>query len=419
VTDMTISPANWVASVFIAAASVYQFFSGQPVLNGLHPPDQAGTIPNSELPSDLSELTGAFTGLRPFGFTQVSVQVNTAPAAAAFYNGLPGGVAPSAAVEIDLVHPCDGAPTITNAIAAPGTTFNVATLMPPATTVAAGSSLTVSGQGFPPGQTSQLEVDWSDTCSGTLFQSELQWGLASAPGMPPLAANLNDVVVPNSGPEQVTTYATPANQSLEPGTWYAFRVRDFDCEGDVASQWSSWRYLQTQVSDQIELVFSYENRQLATVDLPLAGDFAVTVTIPADVPPSDTPYTLSAMSGSVQLAQAQVTVLAPGAKPPPILQLYTEATGAPAQGLVTLYSPSTVTLHGENFLAGPVALWLDSTGGTGGGGGTNLGAATASATGSFTVTVPWPAPPYGFHKILAVQAALQADVTVWETGVVQ
>ncbi|SOD72530.1 hypothetical protein SAMN05892883_1922 [Jatrophihabitans sp. GAS493] len=419
VTDMSVSAENWAAATVVAGLGIAAFFTGQPLSNLLHPPDQLGTFPAEQLSPDLVSLADAFTALPPWGFTEISLRVNPTPPAAAFFGAPPVALGSSAAVEIDLTHPCDGPPTITNASAIAGKSFSVATLTPSATNVSAGAQICVSGRGFPAGQATKLQVVWSDTCSGTLVESELQWGLAAAPptptspGMAPFPTNLADVIVaPTSGPEGHNAYATPPDQPLTPNTWYAFRVRDFDCRAMVATQWSSWLFLQTQASEQVELVLDFQDLQLATVSLALSGEFTELVTVPADVAAGT--YVLSAMSGSRRLAQTSLTIFAAGSRPPATLEMLSPGTNAPIQGLVTLFGATTVTVHGEHFDPGTVELWLD------GAGATSLGPATVDGAGSFTASLAWPAPDPGWHKIVAAQPApRQAEIPIWEGGIAQ
>jgi hypothetical protein len=213
---------------------------------------------------------------------------------------------------------------------------------------------------------------------------------------------------------------------LVAGTEYAFSVRDFDGDGFIATGWSVpaaptppdpqpwdgiWTFLQTQSTDQVDLVLSYQNTDLGTAALQTDGTFATLVDVPGNVPAGT--YMVTAMLAGQPMAQALITVLAVGQTPPPVLQTIDPYSGLPFQGTATVVGGVPVNLRGQNFTAGTVNLWVDAIGGV------SLGTATADQTGSFAVAPDWPSGVIGAHQILAEEGSAQATSPVWAEGPIQ
>ena len=123
--------------------------------------------------------------------------------------------------------------------------------------------------------------------------------------------------------------------------------------------------------------------------------------MPSAVPPGN--YTVTAFLGSVQLAQAPVSVVASADDLVPLLQVISPETGVAVTGVSVIWEGSPVTVQGFNFPPGPITLYVDrvpvqaiheppSA---------PLGKATANANGYFTVTITWPMGTSGSHVILA------------------
>jgi hypothetical protein len=282
--------------------------------------------------------------------------------------------------------------------------------------VAAGGDVTVTGIGFPPGEATALEITWTDTTSGTVERSEVQYGAVAAPPPPPppltMVADPQDYTVQRPSPDEPGQFVTPS-QSLTPGSFYAFRVRDFDCFGLIATAWSDWKVLQTQPTQEVQLVLSYADTVVGTVELTLSGEFSMSVSIPVDVPAGS--YFVKAEMAGAQLAQAPLIVVAPGEQLPPMIAIFNPATGGTETGMVTIFGNPMLNLCGSGFNPGVVQLWIDSVGGT------SLGSAVVPGgpNGSFQTSVPWPWTLLGPHQILAVQGPLSASAPVWAGGQVQ
>jgi len=406
-TNLNLSPTDFGGYLASAAASIASFFIGQPLTNAFHPADQEIPVAVSSLLPDVAKIVDAFTTVPVYGFVELSVRVNESPPPTAFL----GGPETGATVEFDLTHPFDPPPVVANAWGDAGTRFALAVLQLATSAVAAGDQLGVSGSGFPPGQATQLEVTWSDTCSGTVSLSELQWGENLGLISPPVVPNPEEVVIKRNKDDGLNRYTA---SGLAPSTVYAFRVRDYDANF-VATQWSDWKAITTQATEELELILSYEDFEttpLGTVQLaPADGAFSTTVTIPTGLQPGT--YIVQAVLADVVLAQASLSVGAAGEPVPPSIVIYDPNTGLPASGVVTVFGNPSLYLRGHGFTpGGQVELYVDTAQG--------ISLATwpvrAWPRGSFLATVPWPAVTDGPHQILAMQATLTATASVWSSG---
>jgi hypothetical protein len=283
----------------------------------------------------------------------------------------------------------------------------------------AGGQVGVNGSSFPAGQAILLKIAWTDTTSGAVTKSEVKWGPSPSPGVPP--AQPADVMI-----DRTSSPATFTATGLTASTEYAFLVRDFDADC-VATGWSVpavppppgpqpwdgiWTFLQTQSTDQVDLVLSYQATDLGTTTLQPDGTFAAQVTVPGSVPPGT--YMVTALLAGQAMAQAPITVLAQGQAPPPVLQVIDPNSSLPFQGTATVVGGVPVNLRGQNFTPGTVNLWVDAIGGV------SLGTATAGQTGSFTAAPDWPSQAaLGAHQILAEEGAQQATAPVWAEGQIQ
>ncbi|HEX9032500.1 MAG TPA: fibronectin type III domain-containing protein, partial [Streptosporangiaceae bacterium] len=366
--NFLVVPANFWAGFYTVAKMLGSLLEG----NGLPNSSPADSRDLMDVPLQMSllfgTLSGGFARAAQLGFTQMGVRINTGPQPPA-----PAGNT----VEIDLTHPADPGPLLQNALVPPGPVFLPPQIGLTTPAVPAGSQVGVNGSSFAPGQASVLMITWTDTTSGTVAKSEVRWGPTPSPGMPP--AQPAEVTIDRASHDNTFT-AT----GLDPGTEYAFLVRDFDADGCVATGWSvpasltpaepqpwdgTWTFLRTQATDQVDLVLSYQATDLGTATLQTDGTFAVQVTVPASVPPGT--YLVSAMLAGQPMAQAPITVLAPGEAPPPVLQVIDSYSNLPFQGTATVVGGVPVDLRGQNFTPGTVHLWVDAVGGT------SMGTATA------------------------------------------
>ena len=370
-------------------------------------PNQNVPVTNQSLAQTFDLLSVGFALVATQGFKQLSVQVN----------GLaqpPSWPQPVNRVEFDLTHPFDPGPTAQAGqvgLIGPG---------PPQMSaspgvVAAGTQFAVTGANFP-AQATQLTIGWTDTTSGPVYQSEVQWGavLPTPAGVPLNVQVLGDKIISRSGPlDGGNTFTTP--NDLTPGTQYAFRVRDYDLGGLVATAWGEWVVLTTGGTDQVLLLLDdAAGTDLGTYTVQPDGAFSLpTVLMPASVLPGN--YRLWAWMGSQTPAFAPITVSAEGQPAKPQLAVFNPETGITDSGVAYLAAGLPVSLQGYNFQPGPVGLFIGSSSGQ------SLGSATASATaspghpaGSFTATSTWPENTAGPLSIVAVQGgSVVASVPVF------
>jgi hypothetical protein len=394
-TNFQLNDDGLAASVYDAINSIAISLSGQPLFTIPPLPNyQASPI---QVPSLFTSLSTAFTKAANYGFTTITVGINPNPPP-----GPPGGNT----VEFVLIHPNDPGPQVSNALTPSGPTFLSPQIGLNSPVVPAGGTDLVTGTYFPAAQSSRLQIKWTRTISGLLDHSEVRWGATTARGVPP---------------SQITDWTGQGNTftatGLTPGTWYGFLVREFGPTGLITTGWSVpavppppdpqpwdgiWTYLQTQATDQVELVLSYNNGTVVGYATLLTdGTFSATVTIPVAVPPGT--YDLSAILSGQQMAPpVPITIITRGQTPPPILQILNPNTHQAAQGTAIVVGGSPVHLRGENFAPGVVELWVDASGGT------SLGTVAADQNGSFTTQPSWPLDVIGPHNVLAVQGTQQA-----------
>jgi len=347
-----------------------------------------------------SELSSGFSVASQYGFVGLAVQVNTSP---------PSNTAPGNTVEFDLTYPWETpGPTVFNANAlAPGVPDLLqAEIVPSVPQINAGGTLMVTGNYFPAAQASQLTISWGDVTMGGVSQSEVQWGITSTSSnqaSPPVT----DVKIARTSPSDgLNVYtAGTASAPLTPSTSYSFRVRDYDVENLVATDWGTWLPIMTTPTNEVDLVLSYGETTVGSVILKSAGSFSTTITIPAAVPPGT--YTLSAVMSGQPMAQATLTVVAAGTELPAVLQFVNAATGVPLVGTMLLIGGSEATVAGSSFVPGNVNIFIDSPSGT------QLGTANVGFGGTFTFTLTWPQFVLGAHTVHAQQATDSADAPLY------
>jgi hypothetical protein len=406
-TNFQVSGANLWAGVYAFVNALASAFGISLFTAPSLPSVEGAAIP---LPGAFANLSTAFVKAADFGFTQLDVAVITNP---------PPGPPAGNTVQFELTHPADPGPQVSNALAPSVPRFTSAQIWVDQPQVAAGQSDQVYANSFPPAQASQLQIKWTNTTSGLLDHSEVKYGPTTAPGIPP--TEITDSTTPGN-----TFTATP----LTPGTWYGFLAREFDAQGFISTGWSVpavpsppepqpwdgiWTYLQTQATNQVNLVLYDVNGTLVapvgTANLQPDGTFSepsyITVPEPPTVTPSTT-YDLVAILAGQKMASCSITILSQGQTLPPLLEVINPNNGnMPYPGPAVVVVGSPVYLTGKNFPnGGTVSLWVDAIGGT------SLGTATAQANGIFTASPLWPAGVIGAHDVLA-EASTPATAPVY------
>jgi hypothetical protein len=396
--NMQASAGNFFAVLIGIEDTISDWLSGRPTGTGSSLQNQIIGINVPALQQLFGEMSSGFATAAGFGFLQLGVQINTSP---------PAGTPQGNTVEFDLTHAFDPGPTVRNALIVAGPSLTSAEIGASSPEVNAGGTLGVTGAYFPAGQATSLSITWTDTTSGNVVESEVQWG--AAPGSNPPPANPADVKITRHGAYDNTNDFTAS--SLAPGSAYAFRVRDYDVADFIATDWGPWAVLSTMATDQVQLVLDYNNETVGYATLLSNGSFTATATVPGSVPPGT--YQLAALLGGQQMASTTVTVIASGQAPAAKLQVYNTVTGTAFTGTPSVEAGYSVTLRGLYFNLGAVNLFIDSPAGQ------SLGTANAvpnpalPASGMFIyATPPWPNNVIGVHSIVAQQGALQASVLV-------
>ena len=363
------------------------------------------SAPISQLSGFVNEVAQGVALAASFGFLQISAEVDPNPSGAQ-------GTVPGPTVAVLLGHNWDPPPTIQNAFAGPGGLINPLLTPPLVSASIGGPPATVYGAGFPPPQSTQLAIQWNDTTSGYVTQSDIQWGELFGP--PPVGGAsapsvIQTITTARNGPNDGANNFTATG--LTPNTWYAFRVRDYDVASFIATQWSAWTAFSTSASDEVQLVINYNGADyvLGTTTLTNTGGFSgsngstsIQVVDPA-TPIGQT--VLSAVLSSLRVAQTTLDVSAEGAPAIATLTVADPATGQPVPGTPNLQPFQNFELLGANFSAGPpITITIDGT--------QTLGSTNADSTGAFTASFGWPNGVYGLHSVIAQQGGVQVPAPV-------
>jgi Fibronectin type III domain len=140
----------------------------------------------------------------------------------------------------------------------------------------------VTGSEFTPPNTVSLVLIWSDTGSGTIVKSEIQWGPQGGPFV--------TVTQPRQPFDSQNTYQFT---NLAPNQTYQFRVRDWD--QTTSTQWSPWKNVSTSGSTANQVMLWLDNdfgNPLGTVIVAADGTFSTSVVIPNTTVPG--PHLLNA-----------------------------------------------------------------------------------------------------------------------------
>lgn len=390
------SPSNAFAGWSAFWQGVGDVLSGRPLPNG-NLPDQFVGIGAylASLYQILAQIGPPLAQVYALGFRTISPIVTTA---------LPGAPTGNTA-QINLTHPADPPPQVSLAGSTPSI-FSAQIGASPGQ-VHAGDQVKVIGNYFPPAQSSQLTIAWTDTTSGQVVKTAIAWGPAATTtaGAPAPPSNPHQVTIVRHGPYDNLNART--FKGLLPGTTYAFQVQDFDVPGYdvIATQLSDWTYFTTSATDAVELVLDYQSALLGFATLQPDGSFVATVIVPASVPAGA--YVVQARLAGQVLAQTRLTVVDASTALPPSLQILDPATGMPFTAAAIVVGTSTLRVRGAGYSAGQVDLFVDAPSGK------NLGTAVADASGTFTTDVTWPFGVTGPHAVAGQQGGAQATAPVF------
>lgn len=251
-----------------------------------------------------------------------------------------------------ITHPIDAAPKVWNAAVPQGPTLTtppVLGLSRSQVPSGAATAVTVTGTHFGESQMNQLTIEWTDTTSGQLTESDIEYRVA-ATGSTPSGTITPKTLARSPGDNRNTFTKT----GLVKNTKYEFRVRDADFL--TYTHYSDWLAITTADTDTVDLYLSGNATAIGTAQLTTgAPSWSTNVTIPASTPPGV--HTITAKVAGKVLATVSITVLAAGASPTPVLEVIDPQTQA------VMSDPSTIpggtfTLHGEGFPTGPVGITL-------------------------------------------------------------
>ena len=271
-------PGNVFADLSVLINAIGNFFSGQPQASG-QVPDEFIPIVNDAITTLINQLSGAFAAAANFGFFTLGVDIETPPP--------PADVPAGNTVVFRLGHAPDPAPLVVDALAPPSQNLFNPIIGASAPAVHAGGQLGVTGSNFTLRSMNQLSIMWTDTTSGVVTKSEIQWGPWPANHMQPSTAQLPPVPkMRNSAYDNGNNFTTPAN--LAPNASYFFSVRDRDFPL-TCTDLSPPLVIQTAASDHVRLLLNYKNMSAMVGSATLAGGgFSTSITIPATVPPAVT-----------------------------------------------------------------------------------------------------------------------------------
>lgn len=361
-----ISGANVLADVGDFVAGLINVIADQPFnifQAGEGAIDSAGSgfaVDLGDLSTLIDDVSAAWPQALPYGFTQLTALIQQQQ------------------LFLQFGHPQDPSPVVVNA-AAPA---YPSLLSPGITTdqeVNAGSSATVTGTNFPLGQADTAYIGWQDTTSGTVTESDINWGQAGGPTQP--------VTIPRDGNDGKNLYTV---SGLVPNSTYEFSVRDQDLLTETP--FSAPFPVTTTPTDLIEFslvsVPGNVETPVGSTTLTATGSFSVPVNIPPNQPPGM--YKLTAVLTGALPVSTVLQVMAAGQPLKPTI----EVEGFLPPGIVSLTEGQTFAVTFEGFPPGTVSVFIDSTTGE------LLGTATSSGPGSFTAPFSWPALD-GEHSLIA------------------
>jgi len=361
--NANISAANAAAAIAEAIGTIGNFLTDRPL----------AIFQGAE--GQIDQNTGLFLGQLGDLLTQLNP-----PLASSLTQGFRNLIADidGAGLFLRLIHPIDKPPVVTDA-----TKPSVPTLQPPVlvtsqSQIAAGGQLTATGSFFTPAQATALHLQWNDTSSGVVTESDIQWT--------PPSGQTQNTSLQRGGLDPGSSIAITG---VAPNTTYQVRVRD--CDQLTCSDWSAPLVITTTASDEVDVRFFTGSNSvlLGKTTLATNGTFSLPVTIPSGT--SAGAHILRATVGG-QSADASITVLGAGQTVHPVLEVINPDTGAVMQLPTRVIATYKVDLRGEGFAPGQVSIATDS--------GQQLGTVTAGPNGMFSITVVWPRGVIGSHQII-------------------
>jgi hypothetical protein len=367
VENANISASNVIAAVGDAVATFVNFITEQPTnlfQAGEGQIDSSGgqvAVDPGPFSALLAQLSAGWLAAVPFGFVQFHAFINPN----------------SRTLNFQLTHPVDPAPVPVNAAVPAYPTLAQPILGTSTSCVEPGGSLTVTGTNFPIGQANALYVGWTDTTSGNVTESDINWGRAGGP--------LTAVIIPRNGSDGRNSLALT---NLVANSPYVFAVRDQDLLTETPFTEPPVT-ITTQATDIANILLQYGATQWAVGNgqLTSTGVFSASVNIPTGLTPGT--YQLAAFLNGTEIAKTSISV---SAACQTRIELINPETETLSSGAIVTYP---VTVRGDGFEAGTVDLYIDGPSGT------QLGSVVISSGTSFQATFIWPLTAAGTHELVA------------------
>jgi len=384
ISNADITAANFAASVAEGFGQIGNFLSDQPSLFQAAEGAADQTVPAQlgDLAILLNQLTSAFGAAVTQGFLHLIGDVDAA-----------GWL-------LRLIHPVDPGPVVRNATEPPVPSLQGPVLVTSQSQVKVGGQFTANGSFFTPAQATALNLQWDDTISGSIIDSDIQWRASN--GSPQSASVPRNPFDAFSGLGYRHTITAVA-----PNTTYQVQVRD--CDEFTCSDFSATPLvITTAASDEVDILLQSNgiNEVVAKATLGIDGTFSALVQIPPAT--SLGVHPLFATTEGGQTAEASIIVLGIGQVAQPTLGVINPDTGKVLQTPPAVETMK-ITVRGEGFAPGQVKLAVDA--------GQQLGATTVPANGIFFMSVVWPFGVLGIHQIIASQVVggttIQTPVSVF------
>jgi hypothetical protein len=286
--------------------------------------NQTATITSSAVApivSFFTELNNAGPQCLAFGFTECAFSIA-------------GGQ-----LTLTVSHPLDAAPQLFNAQQLPGEITLSPQMSATASEALPGQAVTIDGIWFPLDTSTQINLQWNNTSSGTATQAQVRWN------------NQNQTIQTPAGFNGTYTYAATG---LTPGKDVSFIAR---C-GDQLT-WSEWSKplvataLESDLVDMSLIPTGGGATQIFDLGLkPLSKtstNFTFAAQIPVGAPPG--PYNLSATLNGQVLCTTPIEIVTTLA---PVVDVIDPSTGI--VGDAPIFGGMPFTLRGEGFPDGPVTI---------------------------------------------------------------
>ncbi len=325
-------------------------------------------------------------------------------------DGFSAAAALNPTLQFVMNHPIDPAPIASNPQVPLGgyPSFTHPTLGSSQLSATPGQQLAITGTYFTP--TTPAAVTWTDTCSGAVTSSDVEWNLASQWGsQPPNSVNIPAASETNATTGDFLFVAPVAPQSMQA---YTFRVRNSDAL--TTTQYSNLVTVQS-VFDVVNFILTYQSPggpnavAAGTATVGSDGTFTALIKLPLDAVPNVTPAKLCAWAFGQQIACISIPIVA---TIEPVLNLINPLTGTIAAPSVQQGLQANLTARGEGFTpGGNVSLYIDDAESN------PVGAEIVGANGTFVVPFEWPTGLLpGAHSLISIEEiglkTVQADLTI-------